>query len=747
MPRQRIKSQNKIDNPWETLSNAIKVTLENKQFDLRLSIIHKACTELVNKGAYDLIFNGLSDLLKAHFQEWHQQLSTVAGDPLLTRLSDQYEDFKNYCSIFPKFYMSYDHHFKNEKQPDKVLNHIRRLFIQIILSDTNLFKKAATPSIIKVIYNAQKGLDVDLSKISNLLEMYYSFRGKSDVPEIFEDFTDSFLAKENDFYAKFFENNFNGHSFPDYLDLTAEQYNRDKRIFEEIFEPAEVNEYLSNLHVSLLSSKQDEFLNGAEPPISQALTASDLRPMKWLVETYEHFGADLKPIYSNCALYIMNEMLKRTQDFPEVKKEEKGDKKKAPKTEEKDGMAKPAKVDIYTLVGQLIDLTIKLSDPYLKVFTTKDTTKQLEDSIRLAWNDERFNINENFNEYIDSLVKEEFKGSSIDDQCVIIARFYRYLSDKAKFKNLYESSFVRRLIKMRSKVATYDYPIINAIKKITNDFMTNLDAFKKQFTDSEQLKDDFKKATAEDAQKNYVSIEPFIFDQGTFPLPREEEINVPAKAIETNTSFLNFYNEKHKQQILILISSCSSVEFSLKVPTKNRVFKTYSITTDLPCGCVLSALAEKPFKFGEIVKLLNNNRTIASKVVLRLSEAKVKLLSRKGASNKLSDEDEFSINPSFQSGKPKIIVPPIVSERRSCREVTMSKDETEKKDSVNAAIVRTLKQKGKIESGVLERTVIEMLHDSFECTAEMVRRGVTSCEGQYLRRDIINGETILTYIA
>lgn len=745
MPRERINAKTKMGDPWATLSSAIKDTLQKKETDLRLSMIHKACTVLVTKGQYDIIFNGLSDLLKQHFEEWHKQLQAAAGDPLLTILTEQYESFKDYCSIFPKFYMSYDRHFQKET-PSKTLNQIRKLFISIILSDLPLFKEAATPSILSVIHNAQKGSDIDLSKVSTLIEMYYSFRKKGDKPEIFEDFMDKLNEQESNFYDQFFENNFKSRSFPDYLNITSKQFILDKRIAEEILDPKEVFDFLSNFQNALLSSREEKFLDGPEPPISEALLASDLRPLKWLVETYQQFSADLSPIYKSCANYIKNQMLKKTQDFPEVKKEDKNKQKEDGK-ESAEPKAKAPKINIFAAVGQLMDLTLKLKTPYLKIFTSKEAEKALTDSIKLAWNDERFNIVNSFNDYIDSLVKDEFKSSecSQEEQNQIISQFYGYLSDKAKFNVFYESAFVRRLIKMRSKSAQYDYPIINTIRKISPDFMLRLDDFNKQFNDSEQLKDEFKRYVAEDPDHNKVSVEPFVFNFLTFPLPKDEERNVPALALDSNNKFKSFYTEKHKQSLLVLVSSCSSCEFSLKITSKNHPSKTYTISTDLSCGCVLSAVSQKTYKYSEIIQLLNNEKQLASKVVLRLVENR--LLSRKAETKKLSDDDEFSLNTSFTNQKTKLIIPPVNSEKKAANKISASKDEIEKKDAINAAIVRILKQKRKLEIGLLETTVIEILHKRFECTSEMIRRGVTFCEGNnYIKRDIDNGQTIITYI-
>ena len=75
------------------------------------------------------------------------------------------------------------------------------------------------------------------------------------------------------------------------------------------------------------------FLLGDEPKISEALILGDLLPMKYLVDTYTDFDFSLKPLYEACSNFIMSEMLKLAQDFPEVKEENKDDKEKSESSE------------------------------------------------------------------------------------------------------------------------------------------------------------------------------------------------------------------------------------------------------------------------------------------------------------------------------------------------------------------------------------------------------------------------------
>ena len=258
MPRDRINAKTKIKDPWATINGAVKDTLEANDSDLRLFSIMQAVNDLVIKGKFDEIYKGLINPLKEHFKNWHEKLKSTAGDPLLTLLNDQYDKFKKYCKIFPRFYTSYDQHFKNE--PNKILNTVRKLFVEVILSDTQLFKKEVTPSIINVIINAQKGSEINLDKVKNIIQMYYSFNNANDKNELFEDFYENLNFQEDVFYDSFFKANFETSTFTSYLNSTKQQYKTFKFVIEFVLKPANAKEILELFNQSLLQNKESMFL-------------------------------------------------------------------------------------------------------------------------------------------------------------------------------------------------------------------------------------------------------------------------------------------------------------------------------------------------------------------------------------------------------------------------------------------------------------------------------------------------------
>ena len=51
-----------------------------------------------------------------------------------------------------------------------------------------------------------------------------------------------------------------------------------------------------------------------------------------------------------------------------------------------------------------------------------------------------------------------------------------------------------------------------------------------------------------------------------------------------------------------------------------------------------------------------------------------------------------------------------------------------------------------MEVGELERDIIDKLHEKFEVKVELIKHIVNEIDGKYIRKDVVNEETILTYI-
>jgi hypothetical protein len=737
MPRPPIERRKPGVDPWTTVQSGINDILERRQSSLSLASLHNAVGAMVSASKVDELTSGLSRILEARFKGWSSELSQRADNPLIAHFSAIYSDFQNYCTIIPKFYMLYDRRFdaSNAKSQTRLL--IRTLFKRWVLSDKKLMDDT-TAGIRRDISSARSlsGGDQDLSTINQLLQMYYSFRDDEPRLDIFDTFFGAFQAETQEYYDGFFLAKFEGNSFPAYLEQAAKQFDHEESILKEVLRKEEQEEILIILHRQLLFDREDRFIGGSDPPISSALIATDGKPIKWLVDNYLRFSADLERIYQACAEYVKNQMLKFAPEFtPELKSQ-----------------------DIARVVGVLIKATLDLSSPYGKAF--KDVAKAsdvLEDAIKSAWNNKVFDIVNNMCVYIDTHIKEEFKTMTKSDRAAfpsIIARFYTSLEDKKRFGELYVVGMMRRLINMRIKLIDLEFPIINAIRRAkAPEFAKAWVDYVKKIKESNDLETEFSRDLG-DPKLAKIAFAPLVFEQRTFPLDKLEAKQVPKELEDLNHLFVGRYITSHPMTKLTLLADVSNVEAKLVVPknAKSGIARTYIVSSDLICTSILLAVFDKVAEGGltlhQIVDKVGD-RGLVGPYLIRLCARDCPLLGRTTkvpGEKKMLDDDIFYFNPQFFFNFTRVVVPPIVSERKKDAVSVTKKVDEERAYGIRAAIVRILKMEKHVEQGQLESKVIHALRNYFQADVAVIREQIQDLEkGKWCERFSEGGQTIVKY--
>ncbi|OHS93049.1 hypothetical protein TRFO_12058 [Tritrichomonas foetus] len=740
MPRQPIRKQD-VDG-WEIVKSGLLDILRRQQSQLKLTNLHEAVGILVSSSKSEVLRKGLYEILKEHFVGWRTELSHIAGNPLITRFSSIYDDFQTYCSIIPKIYNLYDRR-NDAVHENETLTLICQLFQELVLYDVKLMNDT-TSGILKDILSSRSRVDVDLKKINNLVNMYSYFSNSLDT---FDIFIEKLRDDTNKYYDEFFKAKFEGTSFPNYLQVASEQFSHEEKILNEIFMSKEdkrdiENDKKKNQHREILStclnniliSHEDKFLIGSEPAVSIALTNPDRRPLKWLVDAYKEFNTDLERVYGACALFIENEMLKLSANFQENMKIN----------------------DITRNIGELIELAENLTKPFHLIFGEVPKANEVaEEHIKKAWNDERFNIVENFCTYIDTQIKSEFKNMSPEENerfPQTIARFYTRIEDKKLFGKTYETNMVRRFIKMGIKLADIEGPIINSIRRAkAPDFAKGFKDYIKKIHDSQELENSFKEEmqhlTESGTLNSKIAFSPLIFDQRMFPLDRTEARYLPPQLDPIHKAFVSFYMKKHPMTKLMLIQDVSTVESKFHVPrnAKSAHDRTYTVSSDIICASVIQAVSEKPLTFREIYELIAE-RTLIGLYLKRLCGPNCPILKREAKDKKMSDDDKFMLNPGFYFQASRVVVQPVQNERKKDLPKIKESVDVDKSQSVRAAIVRVLKMKNKVPQGQLENDVVQMMMQFFKADVALIRRMLQELEAEdYFHKEEENGQVSLVY--
>lgn len=732
MPRPPIRVQQAGGDPWAIIENGVKEILGREQSSLSLSALHTAVGSLVSQSKLDQLGNGLISVLKVHFDEWSRDLSQVAGGSLIGRCSAIYEDFQNYCRIIPKFYMLYDRRFDTKNGRSEIGQRMRDLFCKSVLSDRLL--KDTSAGLRKNIATARSRGEVDLGPVKKLVEMYYSFRDQEPKLPIFDDFFEALLGETERFYDNFYKVKYEGNSFETYLQIASEQFAHDEQMMCEILKPDEVQQVLGYLHSSLLLSREDVFCDGAEPPISLALKTGDTRPIKWLVDMYRRFGSDLAGVFGTCAKYVETQMLKMIPNFkPNLKS-----------------------LEASRLISELIDLTTNLTRPYELVFSgVPQSMDTLERHIFEAWNKPEFDIVNNFCTYIDQQLKQEFKSFSPEQRDkfpALVALFYTRLEDKKAFFKTYDTSMLRRLIKMQEKVVDLELPIIKAIRRAkAPDFASNFAKYVKRIKDSHQDEADFKEELArvqEGSETKLSSFSPLIFELKAFPFERHEARALPGDLGKIHSHFTASYYQKHANTKLTLLADLSTIESKFHVPknSKSSAPRTYTLTGDVYGTFCLYAVADGPKTTREIIDIVGE-RSIVLKHLAKMCVTGG-FLARQGKNPKsISDDDVFQLNPEFFHKNTRLPIQPVESGKKADKERNAKVVDIDKSESVKAAAVRVLKMRLQVEQSVLEQEVVDMLIPYFRADPQLIRRQLATLENEdYFERGVADGKQVLIYL-
>ena len=336
---------------------------------------------------------------------------------------------------------------------------------------------------------------------------------------------------------------------------------------------------------------------------------------------------------------------------------------------------------------------------------------------------------------INDLIIVEFLRSSPEDihaKCIEISNKYKAVEDKISFEKYYLVKLHERLILTGEKCIEYEKEIVKEIRNFNE--MFNPDFDKLLFCIEES-----KKISAAFCQQRKSSLEfhPFIIPKPWCPLFIDQELTCSPFS-DLCDQFKAFYagHKKEKPYVNNYYSFCN---LKLTFPGQN---KEYIVRSNFFSSTILLSLSEKQLKFSEIVDLLKCDKKYASLLITKLH--KMKLINRNGSSQKLEDNDSFSLNTDFNSPDSFILIQP---HSQNCADNHLSVAEIEKKESIKYAIFRFLKQSQKLERSVLEEKVKKVLENKFNVSPEMIELEIKKIEGQYARRTIEDGKEILTYIA
>ncbi|CAG8183794.1 unnamed protein product [Penicillium nalgiovense] len=373
------------------------------------------------------------------------------------------------------------------------------------------------------------------------------------------------------------------------------------------------------------------------------------------------------------------------------------------------------------------------------------------------------NMNVRNSEYLslffDENLKKGIKGKTESEVDVLLDNgitLLRYIKDKDLFETYYKKHLSRHLLMKRSVSMDAERQMISKMKlEVGNQFTQRIESMFKDMTISEDLTTSYKEHIARtgDPDQKPVDLEINVLTSTMWPMEvmasKEGMVQLPCifpREIDTlKQSFERFYLDKHSGRKLSWQASMGTGDLRATFVRSNGKVQRYELNVstyamvilllfnDIPDG---EALTYDEIKIRTRIQDHDLSRNLQSLAVA----PKTRVLKKDPMSKDVKPTDRFLFNHDFQSPFVKVRIGVVSGgankvENQDQRKVTEKKMNDERNGTIEAAIVRIMKQRKTLTHSQLMTETLSQLSARFVPDVNMIKRRIESLiDREYLER-------------
>ncbi|PGH01645.1 Cullin 3 [Blastomyces parvus] len=375
------------------------------------------------------------------------------------------------------------------------------------------------------------------------------------------------------------------------------------------------------------------------------------------------------------------------------------------------------------------------------------------------------NINSRNSEYLslffDENLKKGIRGKTeeeIDELLENGITLLRYIRDKDCFESYYKKHLSRRLLMKRSASTEAERQMIEKMKmEVGNTFTQKLEAMFRDMELSSGLTSHYANYLSQQGDQNTKRIELEISVLTSTMWPMEMvtssnkdgtpamQCNYPKHIEQLKQSFEQFYLGQHNGRKLSWQSGMGTADIRLTFARPNGKVVRHELNVSTYAMVILLLFndlpADESLTFEEIQARTNIPTNELSRNLQSLAVArKTQVLIKEPMSKDVKPTDRFFFNEKFQSPYTKIKIGVVSSagnkvENKDERQETEKKMNEERGGSIEAAIVRIMKQRKTLSHSQLIAEVISQLVSRFTPEVNMVKKRIESLiDREYIDR-------------
>ncbi|KAA8490321.1 Cullin-1 [Porphyridium purpureum] len=240
-----------------------------------------------------------------------------------------------------------------------------------------------------------------------------------------------------------------------------------------------------------------------------------------------------------------------------------------------------------------------------------------------------------------------------------------------------------------------------------------------------------------------------VLTSGHWPSYKDDRLTLPMELERCITSFREYYDQKTSQRILRWVHPLGKCQVDTAAYRTNAKVPRVELQVSTHQACILVQYNYKDeLTFKQILDALgSSDADLVKQFVVSLTK-KVALLVRRGKGKDITDDEVFALNTDFKPLRRRITLPtPTARVSQEEKAATQHGVVEDRKHSIEAAIVRVMKQKKQLEHSQLVAEVSRLLMAVFKPDPKQIKTRIEDLiVREYLKRDD-NNNSVYEYLA
>jgi cullin 3 len=343
--------------------------------------------------------------------------------------------------------------------------------------------------------------------------------------------------------------------------------------------------------------------------------------------------------------------------------------------------------------------------------------------------------------FIDENLKKGLKGKTEEEVEEVLQRtitVFRFLHEKDVFERYYKNHLAKRLLQGRSVSDDAERGMMAKLKiECGHGYVQKLQGMLNDVKVSDDTMHAFNESLQHNNREMPFDLSANVLTSTYWPISAQAPpCTMPASMIEAKQVFERFYQARHSGRLLTWHPNYGSADVRVQFRTRKHELNvsTYALVVLLLFEERTDGQALTYVEIQQSTSILDADlmRTLQS-----LACAKYKILLKEPKGRDVGKTDKFIFNDGFQCNLARIKIAQIAArvETATERKETTEKVEEERKNQVEACLVRVMKDRKTMSHNELVNEVIRQLASRFQPSPALVKRRIESLiDREYLER-------------